>query len=316
MKPIAALLMIAVLMIAAGCAARTPNTASGAQASSASVPSPSAAAATKWPDVLRLGVLPGEEDGPLSRGNKKFVEDLGKAVGIKTELFVGDDYTAVIEAMRTKKIDIAGFGPFSYIIAAERSGAVPLAVKATSKEAAFYTSQIIVPANSKVQKLEDLKGKSFLFADPASTSGHLFPRMMFIKATGIKNDQIESFFSNVSFSGGHDKSVLAIAKGAADGAGVASTTLQKMLDTGLVKQSDFRVIATSEPIPGSPMTYRKDLPADLVEKIKAFMFGYNKQNPDYFAKGTQAFFSVEDKDYQIVYDTAKLLNMSPEELLK
>ncbi|TDG00969.1 phosphate/phosphite/phosphonate ABC transporter substrate-binding protein [Paenibacillus piri] len=269
-----------------------------------------------WPEVLRIGVLPGEEEGKLSRGNKKFAEDLGKAVGIKTELFVGDDYTAVVEAMRTKKIDIASYGPFSYVIAAERSGAVPFAVKAKSQKDAFYYSLIVVPASSKAQSLADLKGKSFLFADPASTSGHLFPRGSLIKTLGITNDQVEGFFSNVSFSGGHDKSILAIAKGTADGAGVCDTCIQRVVDAGLVKDSDYRVLAKSDPIPSGPMTYRKDLPADLVEKVKQFMFNYHKENPDYFSNGTQAFYPIEDKDYQIVKDTAKALNMSPDELLK
>lgn len=294
-----------------GCAAQSAGVTAGAGAESSN-----ATAAAKWPEVLRLGVLPGEEEGKLSRGNKKFVEDLGAAVGIKTELFVGDDYTAVIEAMRTKKIDFASFGPFAYIIAAERSGAVPFAVKAASKEAAFYYSQIVVPASSPVQKLEDLKGKTFLFADPASTSGHLFPRMILIKSLGLTNDKVESYFGNVSFSGGHDKSILAIAKKTADGAGVCDTCVNRVVEAGLVKAADYRVLAQSDPIPTSPMTYRKDLPADLIEKVKAFMFEYHKSNPDFFDGGKQAYYPVEDKDYQIIRDTAKALNMSPEELLK
>ncbi|TBL70574.1 phosphate/phosphite/phosphonate ABC transporter substrate-binding protein [Paenibacillus thalictri] len=292
------------------------------QAAGSAVPAAGAqtaqTASTKWPEVLRFGVLPGEEEGKLSRGNKQFVEDLGKELGIKTELFVGDDYTAVVEAMRTKKIDMASFGPFSYIIAAERSGAVALAVKAKSEDEALYKSLIVVPAQSKAQKIEDLKGKTFLFADPASTSGHLFPRAMMIKQLGITNDQVESYFSNVSFSGGHDKSILAIARGTADGAGVCDTCIKRVVDAGLVKESDYRVIGTSDPIPQSPFAYRKDLPADLVEKMKQFMLNYHKdnKNPQFFSSGTQRFFLVDDSKYNIVRETAKALNMSPEQLLK
>ncbi len=314
-KSVAVLMIAGLAVIASGCGGSGQTTkAVGAG------PNPSAQAteAPKMPEVLRVGVLPGEEEGKLSRGNKKFVEDLGKATGLKTELFVGDDYTAVIEAMRTKKIDIASFGPFSYIIAAERSGAIPFAVKATSLEAAFYHSLIVVPADSKAQKLEDLKGKTFLFADPASTSGHLFPRAIFINKLGIKTEEVETYFSNLSFSGGHDKSILAVAKKTADGAGVCDTCIKKVIDAGLVKESDFRIIAKSDPIPTSPFTYRNDLPAELVEKIKAFMFDYHNQGaePGFFANGTQRFFPIEDKDYQVVKDTAKALNMSPEQLLK
>ncbi|NHN34162.1 phosphate/phosphite/phosphonate ABC transporter substrate-binding protein [Paenibacillus agricola] len=311
-----ALLVVLVLAIlAAGCGQRMADSGKPeAQAAGAAVVKE--VDAPKMPEVLRVGVLPGEEEGKLSRGNKKFVEDLGIATGLKTELFVGDDYTAVIEAMRTKKIDIASFGPFAYIIAAERSGAVPFAVKATSLEAAFYNSLVVVPASSTAQTIADLKGKTFLFADPASASGHLFPRAIFINKLGVKNEDIESFFSNVSFSGGHDKSIMAIAKGTADGAGVCDTCIQKVIDAGLVKTTDFRILAKSDPIPTSPYTYRKDLPVELVEKIKTFMFDYHTKNPQFFANGTQKFFPIEDKDFKVVKDTAKALNMDPAQLLK
>ncbi|WP_246066774.1 phosphate/phosphite/phosphonate ABC transporter substrate-binding protein [Paenibacillus koleovorans] len=311
------LILAALLILIAAAACGEKSNQDGQQVNGAQ---PTAKATkSEMPDVLRIGVLPGEEEGKLSRGNKKFVQDLGAALGIKTELFVGDDYTAVIEAMRTKKIDIASFGPFAYIIASERSGAVPFAVKATSKEAAFYHSMIVVPTDSKAQTMADLKGKTFLFADPASTSGHLFPRAMFINKLGVKNEAIESFFSNVSFSGGHDKSILAIANKAADGAGVCDTCIKKVVDAGLVKASDYRILATSDPIPTSPYAYRKDLPAELVEKVKAFMFEYHNHSgveAGFFANGTQRFFPIEDKDYQIVRDTAKALNMTPEQMLK
>jgi phosphonate transport system substrate-binding protein len=307
-----AVFVLAIMATACGKPADKADTATAATAAAKATEAP------KWPDVIRIGVLPGEEEGKLSRGNKKFAEDLGKSLGVKTELFIGDDYTAVIEAMRTKKIDIAAFGPFSYIIAAERSGAVPFAVKATSSEAAFYHSLIVVPAASKAQTLADLKGKTFLFADPASTSGHLFPRGIFINKLGIKTEEVDTYFSNISFSGGHDKSILAVARGTADGAGVCDTCIQKVLDAGLVKETDFRIIEKSDPIPTSPWTYRKDLPADLVEKIKAFVFNYHTQTPEagFFVNGTQKFFPIADKDYQVVKDTSKALNMSPEQLLK
>jgi hypothetical protein len=87
-------------------------------------------------------------------------DDLGKALGIKVKIFVPTDYTAVIEAMRTKKVDVAEFGPFSYIIAHDRSNAQAFATYGESKEKTFYKSLIIVPAKSTVKTIDDLKGKS------------------------------------------------------------------------------------------------------------------------------------------------------------
>ncbi len=270
-----------------------------------------------WPEKIALGVLPGEEEGEMSRGNEILANDMAEALGIEVELYVGQDYNAVIEAMRSKKIDIANYGPFSYILAAERSNAVPFAIRGITVDDAFYKSYIIVPDESDVQTLEDLKGKSILFADPASTSGHLFPRMMFVKGLGIDNDKIESFFGNVSFSGGHDNSVMAIAAGDADAAGVSSSTVEKMVEKGLIKESDFRIIKESDPIPSNPFTYRGDLPESLVTEIKEFFYNYDNQ--EFFDKSPKPearYFEINDDKYQVIRDTAEALNMSPEELLK
>lgn len=270
-----------------------------------------------WPKELNYGLIPAEVVGKMGDVEKKFAEDMGKALGLKVNVFIGDDYSAVIEAMRTKKVDIAYFGPFSYIIAHQRAGAEPLACKAKSKEDAFYHSLIVVPADSPAKSIADLKGKTFLFADPASTSGHLFPRAMISKAMNIPPDKVDSFFSNVSFSGGHDKSIIAIANHQADGAAVCDYCIQKVIDAGQVKASDYKVIAKSDPIPLDPLTYRRDLPQDLVEKIRDFVLNYHKQNPDYFKETkTTAYYPMTDADYKIVYDTAEALHMTPDDILK
>ncbi|RCW69678.1 phosphate/phosphite/phosphonate ABC transporter substrate-binding protein [Saliterribacillus persicus] len=269
-----------------------------------------------WPDKISYGVLPGEEDTEISRAHDLFAEDMSEELGIEVELFQGEDYNAVIEAMRSKKLDMASFGPFSYIIAQERSNAVPIAVRAKSEEDATYNSWIVVPDESDAETVEDLKDKTILFADPASTSGHLFPRGMFIDELGITNDEIESYFSSVSFSGSHDNSILAIAAGDADAAGVCSTCVERAIEGGMVSESDFRIIKESDPIPSSPITYRGDLPESLVEAIKEFVYNYD--NETYFEKAGDSesrYIPVDESDYDIIRNTAKNLDMSPEDLL-
>lgn len=191
-----------------------------------------------WPSVLRIGSLP-MEDGEMSRTADQFAKDLGEYLGVKVETFQGEDYNMMIEAMRSKKIDLTTYGPFGYIIAAERSQAKLLAAMGNGP-GSEGTSVIIVPKDSPVQTVQDLKGKDFLFADPASTTGHLYPRATLMKLLGLKNEEIPEFFGNVSFSGGHDKSLLAIANGDADAAATCSQCIQMFADSGLFKAEDIR----------------------------------------------------------------------------
>ncbi|MGO4371539.1 phosphate/phosphite/phosphonate ABC transporter substrate-binding protein [Paenibacillus sp. MCAF20] len=317
-----ALVITALMVVLAGCGQNANNnsaevnTGKGGNGSNSSNSEAETAVETEWPDVLRIGSLP-MEDGEASRNTDQFAKDLGEYLNIKVETFEGEDYNMMIEAMRSKKIDITTYGPFGYIIATERSGAKLLA-EMSNGPGTEGTSVIIVPKDSPAQTIADLKGKSFLFADPASTTGHLYPRATIMKELGITNEEVDTFFSNVSFSGGHDKSLLAIANGDADGAATCSQCIKMIADAGLIKAEDIRVIGESEPIKGGgALSYRGDLPTDLVEKIREFALGYAEKNPEYFkALGVAGFFPGEESDFDGVREVAKLLNMSPEEMLK
>ncbi|MCR2807769.1 phosphate/phosphite/phosphonate ABC transporter substrate-binding protein [Paenibacillus soyae] len=313
-----ALLLTAVMAMLAGCGnnANTGNggnTASGG--SSGNDQAAEASVSSEWPEVLRIGSLP-MEDGEMSRTADQFAKDLGEYLGIEVETFEGEDYNMMIEAMRSKKIDLTTYGPFGYIIAVERSNAKLLAAM-NNGPGSEGTSVIIVPKDSPAQTVEDLKGKNFLFADPASTTGHLYPRATLMKLLDLKNDEIPEYFSNVSFSGGHDKSLLAIANGDADGAATCSQCIEMIAGAGLIKAEDVRIIAESDPIPGGgALAYRGDLPQDLVDKMREFALSYAEKNPAYFeGMGAKGFFPAEDSDFDGVREIADMLEMSPEEML-
>lgn len=268
-----------------------------------------------WPTTIYFGSLP-MEDGKMGRGGNQFTEDLSKHLGINVELFEGEDYNTMIEAMRAGKIDLTTYGPFGYIIAVERSGA-KLMASLGNDSAPSTGSAFIVPSDSEAESIQDLKGKTFLFADPASTSGHLFPRAKLMKELGITSEEVLTYFSNVSFSGGHDKSILAIANGDADGAAVCGTCVDMIAGAGLVDASKVKVIGYSDPIPGGgALAYRESLPEDLVAAIKEFALSYNEVNPDYFTSlGATGFYEAADSDFDGVREVAELLDMSPEEML-
>lgn len=306
LKGIVLVLLLALSVFAAGCGNETASSAPDQSQS----PVPEG-----WPESLNYSIVPGEGTERVIKTAQPIADDLSEFLGIKVEVFIPTDYTSVIEAMRTKKVDIAEFGPFSYIIAHERSGAEAFAVPAESPETAFYYSQIIVPADSSAKTLDDLKGKKFLFVDPASTSGNLFPHYMLAKHFNLSSpEEVDQLFSAVSFSGSHDASILAIAHGDADGAGVASNILSMMIKNGQVKESDVRILAQSDPIPIDPTTYRNDLPEDLKAKIKEFFLNY--QNEELFAEiGINGYFEIGDSNYDVIRDVADTLKMNPEDLL-
>ncbi|MFA1818868.1 phosphate/phosphite/phosphonate ABC transporter substrate-binding protein [Virgibacillus oceani] len=268
-----------------------------------------------WPEEIVMGVVPSEDQTSVSPRVESFGEALGEELGIDVEVFMGTNYNAIIEGMNNEHVDIAFFGPFAYVLANERSGAEVFSIGAESEDDITYQSAFIVPADSEDEELADLEGKDFLFVDPASTSGHIFPRSAVIDEIGVTNDEVDTFFGNVSFSGSHDASILSVINGDVDGAAIATDVMDAMLDQGQIDKEDFKIISASDDIPRGPDAYRAELPEDLKEAISEFYFSY--EDEQFFEeRGISGFYPIEDEAYDVVRNTAENLGMSPEELLE
>jgi phosphonate transport system substrate-binding protein len=264
------------------------------------------------PKELVICYLPNEASEEYAEYRGMLQGALGDALGIKVTEVNAADYNAVVEAMRTKHADIAFFGPVTYVQAAERAGAeaLVLAVPHGDKSQSGYTSKIIVRAGSPIKTLADLRGKTFAFVDPASTSGNYVPTLELMNAFGLTNEDLHTngrFFSSVSFSGKHQNGLQAVIAGDVDAAPVASDILEAEISGGRARESDFTVIHESPRIPTAPMAIRGDLSPELKAKVKQFFMGY--KNSDYFVfmlgfkpEQNAVFVEADDRDYDYVRD--------------
>ncbi|MDR1446342.1 MAG: phosphate/phosphite/phosphonate ABC transporter substrate-binding protein [Treponema sp.] len=274
--------------------------------------SPASSAPPGWPQELVMCYLPNEATEEFAEYRSGVQNDLSAALGIRVTEINAADYNAVVEAMRTGHADIASFGPVTYVQAVERAGVEAMVIVAPfgDKSQAGYTSKIIVKAGSPIKTLQDLRGKTFAFVDPASTSGNYVPTLELMNAFGMTNEDFHTngrFFSSVSFSGRHQNGLQAVINGDVDAAPVASDILEGELASGRVKESDFVVIHQSPMIPNAPISIRKELPADLKVKVKQFFLEY--KNPDYFQfmlgwppEREPEFVEANDRDLDYVRD--------------
>ena len=83
----------------------------------------------------------------------------------------------MIEAMRFGRIDLAYFGPLSYVLAKSKSDIEPFAAMVSDGKPT-YRSVVIANAKAGVNTLADIKGKKMVYGDRASTSSHLIPKSM------------------------------------------------------------------------------------------------------------------------------------------
>jgi phosphonate transport system substrate-binding protein len=163
---------------------------------------------------------------------------------------------------------------------------------------------VIAHKDSGIKSVKGLKGKTFAFVDPSSTSGHLFPKAGLIKA-GFNPDKD---FGRVIFSGSHDSSAIAVQNKKIDAAAIADRILDAAIAKGLAKREDLVEVWRSDPIPESPTVWRKDLSPDLKKKVQA-AFLQVKNIPWSDQGELNGFHPTTDASYNVIRDTAKALNL-------
>ncbi|AZV43494.1 phosphonate ABC transporter substrate-binding protein [Peribacillus asahii] len=261
---------------------------------------------TEKQETIKMGVIPTDDNADVSAMYEPVAEYLEKETGMNVELFLANDYTAVIEAMKNDKIDIARLGAFSYILAADQTKVEPLVAEISKKTGdKFYTSLLITQNDSSIKSIKDLKGKTVAFVDPASSSGNLVPRKWLLD-NGIDPDKD---LKEVIYSGGHDASVLAVENNKVDAAFVAVNIYEDMKQKEMIKNTV--ILGESEKIPTQPIVARSALDAETIEKIRTAFIEMDKNAPEILDsfKEAQGFTSVEDNEYDGLRELAKLLNL-------
>ena len=262
---------------------------------------------------LVMGLIPAESNEEMVAKFEPMRAYLEKKLGVKVKVFTATDYTGVIEAMKKKRVDIAWFGPLSYYLAEQEAGAEAFAVGVNEKGKSTYRSIFVVPGDSPAKSLKDLKGKSVAFVDPASTSGCLMPTYMVKKATGMMPEQ---FFGKFTYAGSHDAAELAVKNRTVDAAADNDITYPKMLAKGLITKESNRILLESSDLPGSPLVYRRDLPADLKHKIQDAIITAHKDVKVSGYGNIIRYDAVKPADYQLIRNMVKELGLRKEQMLK
>lgn len=222
-------------------------------------------------DTLTFAAVPAESSASLGDTFENIVALIEQETGREVEFQNASDYAAVIEGQRAGQIDIASFGPFSYVIAKD-SGVNIEAVAAPTDDPAempAYTSLAYVLQDSEVENLEDLADRTVCFVDAASTSGYLVP-MKGLNDVGIDVDEDLT----AVLAGGHDASLLSLEADNCEVAFAHNTMLQTLEATGQIEEGALRAVWESEPITEDPIALNVDtLGEELSAQITDLLHG-------------------------------------------
>jgi phosphonate transport system substrate-binding protein len=231
----------------------------------AMAPAALAATASDCPNdgVVRFGVEPFDTAPKLVPIYDQIGKLIADKLGCDVKIFVTTSYNAEIEAMRSGKLEAGEFGPLGYVLAHQvaKAEAVATFANADNKPDSYWASLVTWPG-SGITTVAEIRGRSFAFSDPASTSGHLFPAYGLSKA-GIDPDKdIKAIYA-----GSHTSSFEALYNHKVDAGELNSEQLESAKQRNHYKDGDLIFLWKSDPIPIDPITVRGDLPEGFKARL-------------------------------------------------
>jgi phosphonate transport system substrate-binding protein len=264
----------------------------------------------KYP-VVKYGVLPVETQTHTTKSMDLFLKHAEKETGVKWELYQATDYSGVMNALIANQLNLAWLSGFSYCqtFMDSNGGVEPLVAASEPDGSMGYNAVVVVRADSPYKSIDDLKGKIVARTDPLSGSGYLIPTAAF-RAMG---KPVDEYFKS-PLSGGHPQSVLGVLRGTYDAAFTWTSkndnigNLRKMMDQGLLKREQIRIVWTSDPLPSPPVVIRKDVPPDMRAAMEKLFTGLHKVDmkiAEAVAQGkTGGMVPVSHKDYGLMCQAA------------
>jgi phosphonate transport system substrate-binding protein len=261
---------------------------------------------------LHLVLTPSQKPTDLLAAGQDFGKALGELVGVPVRVTVASDYAAVIEALRNRTADLAWVHPVGYVLA-NREAKATIVAKNLWHGKSTFTARIYVRKESGFKAPEDLRGKTIAFVDPASSSGYVYPMLLFMQRGLVKGRDPKTFFREVVYSGSHDASMRALLNGHVDAIASFDMAREQYLKDPAEREKVIW-IAETPLIPEAGIASRDGLDPAVVNRLRASLV--KMRGPQYAALlkrvyDIDGFEAAEDKDYDPVRQAVDLLNLRP-----
>jgi len=256
---------------------------------------------------LKMVFVPASEKGD-DKDYVNLIKIIEKLANLEITPIRVTDYNAAVEAMRAGRAHIAWYGGKTYIQAARIADAEAFAAGVRKGDTnANYFAYFVVPADSPLKTLKDVKGKTLALNSIGSTSGDLIPQVELVKvglSTKKKGD-----FKKVFYAGSHDACLLAAINKHVDVCGMSSRNFDARLADNTFKADQVRIIHRSNPVPPPPLAYSKKLSIEIRNRIKMATLEAHKHGRIGGYGGEMSHYvEVKDSDYDPLRQVERLLS--------
>ncbi len=260
-------------------------------------------ATLKTEKVERFGIVPLKSPAEMHRMFKPLAEYLSKKLNKRVELKVAIDFHTAIKDIGTGNTNFCYMTPSTYIKAHKDYG-VKVVLKALRNGKGYHHSVIFTREDTEITSIAELKGRSFAFGDPDSTSSHIVPRYM-LKQAGI--DLSDLLFYN--YLGHHDDVVKAVLDGQYDAGAVMETVAENYKDRGL------KIIKYSDEIPEFNICVTRDFPDNELNMLISAFLALKESDPEGLSilksidPNYTGFTEATDEDYAWIKEIMEELDM-------
>lgn len=252
------------------------------------------------PPTLRFSYVTVDDATEFKAAFADLLAFLSKETGRPVEYVEFNSTEEQLRALRDGQLHVAGFNTGGVPIAVDAAGFVPVSILAGDELKGFYKMQIIVPADSRIARLEDLRGRELALTDASSNSGYKAP-LVILKEAGLT----PGIDYGIRYSGGQDASIDGIANRQYHAAAVASDVLKRAIGADRIHTNQFKVIHESGDFPSAALGYAHNLKPELAAKVRGALLKFDWKGTSlekYFASAGQSHFAPADykKDWELV----------------
>jgi phosphate/phosphite/phosphonate ABC transporter binding protein len=212
---------------------------------------------------VRFGLVPFLASSTISSAHAELASYLGRALSVPVDVVVGDSYTDSINRLVAGEFDLVELSPYAYALATQRTKLKCL-VQSIADGSVTTSGLIFVRDDSPRKTVEELRGATFAFVDPVSTTGYLFAR----KTLAEHGLDFRKDFARTEFAGNHEAVLLAVMEGRVDAGATYQGSFAALKRSRGVDPLTFRVIAKSARTPRDILCARADLPDEVTAAME------------------------------------------------
>jgi len=232
---------------------------------------------------------------------RPLAEYLSTKLNRRVELRTVDSWEGLAKSLANGETDMALMGPWGYVLANNEAGAQVISTILYDGKPEYF-GIIVTHPNSGIKNIADLKGKTFAFGDKGSTSGYLIPRHFFM-TQGITP---EKYFKKVIYTK-HQAIETQVAQGVLDAGADYNRNRNAMIEQGLIKAEQSKIIWQSDPLPNDAFAVSQALFADkkFVTQLQQVLESIGpalKQSPNLLPAHYTGFVTRDNTFYKPIRD--------------